>query len=134
MIVKCIVNDISSVKPKDAKDRLHGWANSEGKYNDLNIGEEYAVQAVENLENGLFYYLHTVDVSEHPYPYPSELFVIEDSFLSIEWEASFRVDDGRTKIKRITFSRWAKDDLFFEKLVEGDAECVSEYLRNKDKL
>src|SRR5687767_13036217 len=100
MIVRCIANEISFLKLADAKERVAGWIGLGGKYNDLEMGKAYPVQAIECLENGIFYYLHTIDISEHPYPFPSEFFTMEDSTLPADWEASLKIADGRHRLKR----------------------------------
>lgn len=134
MIIKCIANDISFLASNNARERVRWWTDSHGRYNDLEIGNHYQVQAVEYFKDGLFYYLHTIETGEHPYPYASEFFVIEDSLFPREWVVSFQTDNGQNKLKRITFPKWAKDDHFFEKLVDGESEYVSEYLRNRIDL
>lgn len=131
MIVKCIGNDVSLLAFDSVKERLRWWMNSDGQYSDLEIGRRYPVQAVEYIDNGIWFQLHSIEVSEHPYPYASEFFVIEDSSLPKEWRAKFTVKDGNIMLKRITFPEWAEDDLFYEKLVDGESEYVSKYLSNR---
>ncbi len=127
MIVKCITNNISFVTNNDAAERVRQWVNSRGVYNDLITGKEYLVQNVEYFGGGLFYYLHSVEVSDHPYPYVAELFQTVDSTFPSNWEVSFYIENGRKRFKRVTFAEWANDDLFFEKLIDGQPECVATY-------
>lgn len=131
MIVKCITNNISFVTNKDAAERVKQWVNSEGVYNDLVTGKEYSVQNVEYFGGGLFYYLQSVEVSEHPYPYVAEFFETIDSSFPPSWEVSFNIENERRRFKRITFSEWANDDLFFEKLIDGESEYVSIYANQR---
>jgi hypothetical protein len=131
MIVKCIANDISFVKNKKAAERLRRWVNSEGVYNDLDVGQEYQVQAVDYFEGGVFYYLHLDDTDDHPLPYASEFFVIEDSSFPASWEVGFHVENGKKRFKRLTFQEWVEDDMFYEKLLDGETEYVSMYLCNR---
>jgi hypothetical protein len=127
MLVKCIRNSVSTLASDEASARTKAWTNSEGKYADLEIDKIYPVEAIEYIDNGIFYYLHSVDASEHPYPYASEFFGIENSSLPESWDLSLRAESGLTRLKRLTFPEWANDDLFFEKLVDGDPECVAIY-------
>lgn len=131
MIVKCIGNDISILNSDSSLDRIRRWTDSEGRYNDLETGAIYSVEALEYLDNGIWFYLHTIPESEHPYPYASEFFVIEDSEFPKNWRVSFNVEDGVPKLKRITFSEWAEDDLFFEKLIDSEADYVAIYMKNR---
>jgi hypothetical protein len=134
MIVRCIGNDISFLALDSVKERLRWWMNSDGQYSDLEIGQRYAVQAVEYLDDGIWFQLHTIDVSEHPYPYASEFFVIEDSSLPQEWQSTFTMKEGNIMLKRITFREWAEDNLFYEKLIDGVQEYVSVYLSKKIEI
>src|SRR5215203_5279103 len=114
MLLKCIGNNVSTLASEEAKARIKNWTNSEGEYIDLEIGRAYIAQAVEHLDGGIFYYLHSVDVSEHPYPYAVEFFEIEDSSIPTHWEVSFKDESGIRKFNRLSFPEWANDDLFFE--------------------
>jgi hypothetical protein len=127
MIVKCSSNEISYVTNQNAAGRVRQWVNSEGVYTDLEVGREYAVQNIEYYEGGFFYYLHSVEVSDHPYPYVAELFEISDSSLPSDWEISYDVENGKKRFKRLTFAEWAVDDAFFEKLIDGEPKAVSLY-------
>lgn len=131
MIVKCIGNALSSLESAAARDRIRHWTDSEGNYTHLEIGEKYIVEALEYLDNGIWFYLHTIPESEHPYPYASEFFSIEDSEFPEHWRVSFNVTNGLPKFKRITFSEWAEDDLFFEKLIDSEADYVAIYMKNR---
>ncbi len=130
MIVRCIGKDISFLSSEAARTRILSWTDSAGCYSDLNIGQVFSVQAVENLDDGLFFYLHTLEESEHPYPYAAEFFQLLDTSFPRSWETS--VDgDGQGGLKRITFSEWAKDDVFYEKLVDGEQQSVETYIKKR---
>lgn len=131
MLVKCIGNALSSLESAAARNRIRHWTDSEGNYTDLEISEKYIVEAIEYLDDGMWFYLHTIPESEHPYPYASEFFVIEDSEFPEHWRVSFNVKKGLPKLKRITFSEWAEDDLFFEKLVDSEVDYVAMYMKNR---
>lgn len=131
MIVKCVGNNISFIKNDDVRKRIREWLDTEGGYNDIEVGNEYQVQAVAYFDGGTFYYLHSVDLSEHPYPYVAEFFEIVDSSLPATWEVGFQVESGKKRFKRLTFSEWATDDTFFEKLLDGDTQCISIYAENR---
>lgn len=128
MIVKCIGNQVSTLASESVRRRVSAWTSSEGEYQNLEIEGRWPVQAVEYLDDGLWFYLHTIEESEHPYPYASEFFVIEDSRFPDNWSAEVqRLDEETQKLKRISFDAWARDDAFFEKLVNGDPVAVSIY-------
>ena len=131
MIVKCIANNISFLSREDIRERVREWVNSEGEYNDIEIGIEYVVQAIGYFRGGVFYYLHSVEVSEFPYPYVAEFFEVVDSSLPANWEVSFRVEDGKKRFKRLTFSEWANDDFFYEKLIDDDDQSIALYQNKK---
>ena len=48
-----------------------------------------------------------------------------------EWVVSLRIENKKKKLKRITFSEWAEDDTFYEKLLEGESVNVSNYQLNR---
>jgi hypothetical protein len=131
MIVKCIGNDISILSLDATRNRLGRWMDSDGRYSDLEIGQTYTVQALEYLDHGIWFYIHTIDVSEHPYPYASEFFNVEDSSFPINWHTTLHRSNGYETLKRITFREWAVDNSFYERIVEGDAGTVATYLRNR---
>ncbi len=131
MIVKCVSNDVAMVTGLMAGARVRRWVNAEGKYNDLEPGREYQVQAIEYFDDELFFYLHSVEVSGYPYPYVSELFQIIDSSLPIGWEVGVDAENGGQRFKRLGFPEWVRDNSFYEKLIDGDSACISVYLRNR---
>ncbi len=98
---------------------------------DLEIGQQYIVQAVEERDGGLWFFLPTVAESDYPYPYPAEFFEVQDYSLIPGWCVRFDTQQGNTVIKRITFSEWANDEHFYERLLDGEIASVSAYRRNE---
>ncbi len=131
MIVKCVSNDVATVTDLRAGERVRRWVNAEGKYNDLEPGREYQVQAIVYFDDELFFYLHSIEVSDYPYPYVSELFKIIDSSLPIDWEVGLHAEKGGQRFRRLGFPEWARDNSFYEKLIDGDSACISAYLNNR---
>lgn len=131
MLVKCVSNNVSFVEYKNAAERVRKWVNTEGVYYDLEVGQRYEVQAVDYFDGGVFYYLHSVEVSEYPYPYVSELFIIEDSSIPESWEVGFHVENGRKRFTRLAFREWAENDMFYENLINGLPDFVAAYAANR---
>lgn len=129
MRVVCTQNTLAAIAESEVRERLRRLIHMNGPITDLEIGREYAVQAVEEMWGGLWFYLHTVSVNDYPYPYPAEMFELRDNTVPAGWVVSMKVQRGSVGLKRITFPAWATDDVFYERLVDGDVETVSVYRR-----
>ncbi|MFZ2643177.1 MAG: hypothetical protein WA117_19450 [Verrucomicrobiia bacterium] len=129
MRIVCIKNTLAAIAESEVRERLRRSIHMDGPITDLEIGREYAVQAVEERDGGLWFYLHTVSVNDYPYPYPAEMFELRDNTVPAGWVVSMEVQRGSVGLKRITFPAWATDDVFYERLVDGDVETVSAYRR-----
>lgn len=128
MTVKCTKNELKDIVDEEVHRRLEQSIHLDGPMNDLFIGCEYVVQALEQWKDGgLWLYLHTAPESSYPYPYPAEMFEFVDNTLPAGWSIRLQTDRGNVICKRITFSAWADDEHFYEKLVDGDAEIASVY-------
>lgn len=127
MHVKCLTNNISSLHDSFAVKRLQKAIHVDGALSDLEIGKVYNVLAIEKRDEGIWAFIHTVEESDYPYPYPIELFEIVDSSLPTGWCLNVEQQKGKSNIKRISFCEWANDVSFYEKLVEGDAETILIY-------
>lgn len=131
MLVECIANNISGLKIDEVRNRIRQWTDANGSYNDIEIGTQYLVQAVEYQRENAFYYLQVGEFDEYPYPYAAECFVVLDSSLPNEWVASTSVELQVSKPIIISFREWANDATFFEKLIDGEPEQRSIYSRNR---
>ena len=131
MIVRCFVNDISKIKSGSLVERLKQYINLDGPDNDLEIGNEYPVHAIENRGGHWWFYIHNVEVNSYPFPYPSEFFHIVRSGIPSHWTIKMDLINGQSVLARITFQEWNDDDLFYERLVEGDPEISKIYLSSR---
>lgn len=129
MFVICIKNSISQVVDLEVRQRIRRSIHLDGPITDLVVGQGYQVQATEEWDSGWWLYLHTVPAHDFPIPYPAELFEFHDWTLPAGWEISLQVVRGNTRIKRVTFAAWARDDGFYERLVEGEPNAISTYQR-----
>ena len=135
MRVKCVKNRLAEIVELEVRERLRHSIHLDGTIDGLVIGREYPVQAVELWEDGgLWFYLHTVAVSDYPYPYPAEMFEIPDNKIPSEWSICFQAQRGSIVWKRIAFSAWANNEHFYERLVDGDAEAVSAYRQQMARI
>ena len=127
MRVRCINNVVGNIDDSDVRDRIRRSIHLEGPITDLLIVGEYEVQALEKRDGGLWFYLHSVPANDYPYPYPAELFEVSDSALPAKWNICIQKQGGNVVWRRIAFLAWASDDLFYERLVDGDKETISIY-------
>jgi hypothetical protein len=104
----------------------------EGPNQNLTIGRTYPVEAVEIWSDGFCrYYLHLIEDSEFPYPCPSELFDIVDDGLPDGWCIWVSTGEHGNALKRISFPEWSRDEMFYERLMDGDAEAIRIYMRRR---
>jgi hypothetical protein len=96
---------------------------------DVVIGDVYEVYAIEFRDSGYWFFLHVTKSKEYPLPYPAEFFEVVDSNIPTGWSMKFELELGQVLLKRISYEEWAKDDTYFENLIDGDAECVSIFKR-----
>lgn len=127
MRVRCMINDLSSIKDAKVVARLQRAIHIDGPLTDLMIGKEYTVRAMKQSDEGLWLFLHTVPQSDFPYPYPIEFFQIMDSSLPASWWLECDKLKGGSAFKHLSFKEWARDDQFYERLVDGDEEAVRIY-------
>ena len=129
MRVVCIKNEVAAVSEAEVRERLQRSVHLEGPMTDLAVGRDYAVQALEEHGGGLWLYVHTVAVNDYPYPYPAEMLDLRDATVPAGWSICLQPQRGNAVCKRVTFSAWAGDDRFYERLTDGDPETVSIYRR-----
>ena len=91
---------------------------------DLEVGREYTVYGLVFWDNSPWYYLCAEDYDEYPKPFAAEFFDVLDARLSSHWKLSV-VEQGEGEIlSSLVFSEWAKDPLFYERLIEDDSKAV----------
>ncbi len=127
MQVKCVINDLAQLEKSAQISRLRESIHIDGPISSLDLGKTYDVQAIENWDGYLWYYIHTVDVSSFPYPYPAEFFEVIDASLPKNWIISLTEKNGAVVFKRLTIPQWANDDLFYEHLVDDDPDIQRLY-------
>jgi|SRR6266446_1909472 len=129
MRVRCIKNEVAAIAEGKVRDRIRRSIHLDGPMTDLQVGREYEVQALEVRDAGLWLYLHTVAANDFPYPYPAEMFEFRDKTLPVGWGIRLQAKEGGVLLKTVTFSEWANDEHFYERLVSGDPEAVGVYQR-----
>ena len=127
MRVECDKNDVTALEGAAVRERIGRSVNLEGPLPDLVIGREYVVQALEQRDGGVWFYLHTVPTNDYPFPYPAEMFEYRDNRLPSDWSVRLGQERGHVFWRRLTFSDWANDDGFYERLVDGDPDTVATY-------
>lgn len=97
-------------------------------YQDLDTGILYSVLCVEQREDeGLWLYIDSVPNRGFPSAFPAELFIIEDARMPENWHMQLEFVNGKSIIKRITYSDWTNDNEFFSRLIEGEDEAREVY-------
>ena len=130
MRVKCIANDVDKLNAVEVRKRLAESIHLDGADRSLVVGNTYTVFAVAQWsDGGIRVYLHTIEESDHPRPYPLEMFDMVDPALPANWCVSFEQQPFGVAIKRISFPEWANDDHFYERLVDGDEAAIAIYRR-----
>lgn len=128
MLVRCTANSLDTLPDCRVRERLRQSIHLEGPDPLLVIGEVYQVVAIASWQDdGIRLYLHTVAESDHPYPYPIEMFEVVDPSLPVGWCIGFGRSEDGVCIEWIGFQEWAADPHFFEKLVDGDEAALRIY-------
>ena len=107
MTVRCIANDVAALPDVHVRDRLRSAIHLHGPIDGLTVGEPYQVMAAEQRGDGLWLFLHTFDSSDHPLPYPADLFEIEDPAVPPNWAMSLAQRGGNKEFGRLSFPAWA---------------------------
>ncbi len=98
----------------------------------VTIGEVYPVQAMRLWKDGGWWvYLDTDPYRGYPYPFPLEFFSVVDASLPAAWNVKFEEGEMGLRFKRLAFAEWAEDDVFYERLVDGDPATVEVYAANR---
>jgi len=128
MKVQCSFNQVSNIPEIEVKNRLAESIHRNGPDDDLIEGRAYTVLALARWsDGGIRVYLHTIEESDHPYPYPLEMFEVIDPTIPANWRIGFEQRPGGIEIKLMSFPDWVEDARFYEKLVEGDERAIASY-------
>ena len=133
MQVKCLTDNLHQLNDIVVQNRLSEWIHLEGPDDNLTLKKGYTVMALEgDTISGFKVYLHTIEHSNHPYPYPIELFQITDSTFPDSWCVGLHQGlNGKAGI-RISFPEWANDDLFYELLINGEPAATETYNQHRN--
>lgn len=128
MKVQCRFNQVSDIPDIEVKNRLSESIHRNGPDDDLIVGMTYTALALTRWgDGGIRVYIHTIEESDHPYPYPLEMFEIVDPTIPANWRINFEQRSRGVDIKLMSFSDWVDDVRFYEKLVEGDEHALASY-------
>lgn len=134
MRVKCIANNVNSIKETEAKSRLLKTIHYEYGDSSLIVGCVYTVIAISYWnDDGIRIYLQTVS-ENYPHPYPIEFFNIIDNNISEGWCIRFGKNSLDTYIEVVSFPEWVNDDTFYERLLDEDKEAIAIYKYQRDKI
>lgn len=124
MWVRCLFDRIADIPSASARARISSEIHLDQRIDALRSNSVYEVRALELWEDDTWrFYLHPDLTMPWPTPYPSALFSVVDSSIPSGWSCQF-LDSAP---KRISFSAWAQDDTFYERLVDGDAAARLAY-------
>ena len=134
MRAQCVTNNVHKIKDPNVRARLQTIIHLDGPDLNLLIGKIYIVQTLEYwIDVGIMIYLHSIEESYFPYPYPIEMFKLLDSCLPSGWCVGFEKEQSGLIIKRITFPEWSNDANFYERLVDGDQPTKVIYERQRQR-
>lgn len=132
MRVKCLINCLSEVRSPQLLQRLSDSIRQETPLFELTIGEIYPVQAMQLWNDGGWrVYLHSIPEVYYPYPFPLEFFAVVDASLPAVWNIKFEESGNGLRFKRLAFAEWAEDEVFYERLIDGDPATVEVYAANR---
>lgn len=134
IVVRCENTDIDQHHSSEVRGRLRESIRVEGGFQELSRLKEYVVLSLEWWEDGLRIYLHAEESHYFPSPYPIELFSFLDTTIPEGWALGLEVTDQGAALRRLSFSEWALDPGFFERLVDEDEEAMTVYERRRQDL
>jgi hypothetical protein len=124
MLVQCITNNFRELPDLSVRNRLAESIHIEGGDEDLVVGKNYEVFALEQWSDGG---IRVVEDSDYPYPFPLEMFSVVDPAFPVDWSVAFEKRSLGLVVKRISYSEWCSDDRYYEKLVDGDEDAIANY-------
>lgn len=131
MKVLCVINNIYQLKEISTVERLKKYIHlSDGQLN-LEKNKEYNVYGVFFRDNSPWYYINIDDETLEPTLYPAEVFNITNKNLSSYWQLSSIIYPDGIKVTSLVFDEWAKDSLFYERLIDGDPEALALFKKYK---
>lgn len=131
MRVLCERDNVNQVADRATSVRLQRSIRLEGGDPDLDVGRVYAIEAIEERDGGIWFFIHVSPELDFPVPFPAEFFRVVDGEVPHHWHVTFRPRPGGDAIHRIAFRAWALDDRFYERLIDGDDQATAEYSKNR---
>jgi len=92
---------------------------------------EYTVYGMVFWDNNPMYYICEDNDENYPTPNPADFFEIVDDRFSKYWKLYMRLSEDGLAYPKFVFSEWRDDDLFYEKLLDGDPEMEEIFLKYK---
>ena len=120
MRVRCVSNDPGDL-PREVVEALTPNPGAVAFFaEDLTVGEEYVVHALQIRSDQVWYYLCANRGEDSPYRYPSQVFELTDPRLSRLWQFSHQ-RSAKTGLWTTLFAvpDWVNDLGFYERLVDG---------------
>ena len=130
MRAKCIYSEIGSLSGQ-RRATLSNTVKLDC-FQELVVGQEYDVLAVETWSDGVRIYVEAVEGAGFPSPYPAELFEITQPSFPDRWGTRIECTESDTSIKRVSFLEWVENDRFYEDLINGDPTALEIYGRNRN--
>ena len=138
MFVRCVSSNIGSVNPQSAIGReLHQSVRTHGGELDVTVGRTYTVYGVA-IRNCIPWYFIADDSYEwslYPLAYAPAFFVETDVRVSSCWTIGFRGANVKVEgVREVIFSfeEWAQDEVFYERLVNGNESDLELFQKYKD--
>lgn len=132
----CKYNTFNSIPDKSVIARLKKNINFlDHEVFGLEVGKEYEVFGIIFRDNVPWFYVCEEDSDDYPIPFSADLFDVVINDFPREWQLNYKSIDGIQKCE-IVFPEWARDAMFYEKLVEGasnEAEIFNKYKKNLEK-
>ena len=139
MFVRCVSNNIKCVDPQSAIGReLRQSVRTPGGALDLTVGRTYTVYAIA-IRNCYPWYFVADDYydewsSSYPQNYAAAFFVETDVRVSSCWTVGFRGANMKVEGMRevlFTFKEWANDEVFYERLFDGNKNDIQLFQKYK---
>ena len=138
MFVRCVSNNIKCVDPQSAIGReLHQSVRTHGGALNITVGRTYTVYAIAIRNCYPWYFIadDSFESSLYPLAYAPAFFVETDVRVSSCWTVGFR--GANTRVERMrevlfAFKEWANDEVFFERLVDGNKNDIELFQKYKN--
>ena len=137
MFVRCVSDNIKSVDPQSAIGReLHRSVRTHGGELEITVGRTYTVYAIAIRDCYPWYFIadDRYKWPTYPFPYAAAFFIETDVRVSSCWTVGFcganvKVEGLREVL--FTFKEWASDEMFFERLIDGNKRYIEIFRKYK---